>query len=190
MKTSASVRTLAQARAFVLRAGICGIFSDARGTLPSLWTAVDLPDDRGPGRGWGQKVTAIWRWKNELPATYPDEIFYGKIPGGLAVLMSLDHLREVHYPAHHRPLSAVSVLAQRVHATLRLDPLTTAGLRAELGLDDRPGRARLDRALKELQITLNIVRRPDPSDALDTWVPFREQYLAIAAAGADGASLG
>jgi hypothetical protein len=41
-------------------------------------------------RGWGEKVMAIWRWKNELPAIYPEEIFYGKIPTGHAALMSMD----------------------------------------------------------------------------------------------------
>jgi hypothetical protein len=37
-------------------------------------------------------------------ATYPEEIFYGKIPGGRAALMSMDYLRVEHYPKHHRPL--------------------------------------------------------------------------------------
>lgn len=185
MARSAAVRTLAQARAFVLRTGLCGIFSDGRRGLPRLWDVVDLPDDRGPGRGWGQRVTAVWTWKNELPATYPDEIFYGKIPGGLAVLMSVAHLREHHYPAHHRPLSECGPLARKIFALLRNDPLPTAGLRAELGLDDRRGRSQVDRALKELQVTLNVVRRNDPADEVDTWVPFREQYLEVAAAAGD-----
>lgn len=175
-----TVRTLAQARAFVLQAGLCGIFSDGKKGLPRLWDVVDLPDDRGPGRGWGQKVTAIWGWKNELPAAYPDEVFYGKIPGGLAVLMSMDHLRTQHYPVHHRPIAQCSPLAREVFALLRNDPLSTAGVREALGLDDRRGRAQVDRALKELQVTLNIVRRNDPADDVDTWVPFREQYLEIA----------
>jgi hypothetical protein len=53
--------------------------------------------ERQPGeKGWGQKGIAIWRWKNELPATYPEVIFYGKIPGGRAVLMSMDYLRAEH----------------------------------------------------------------------------------------------
>ena len=41
-------------------------------------------------KGWGQKGIAIWRWKNELPATYP-EVLLWKIPGGRAVLMSMDY---------------------------------------------------------------------------------------------------
>ena len=87
-------RTLAQAKAFVRQVGICGIFSDANGTMSCLWNVVDLPERRPGERGWGEKVSAIWRWKNELPARYPHEIFYGKTKSGLAVLMSIDYLRD------------------------------------------------------------------------------------------------
>jgi hypothetical protein len=97
----AVVRTLKQARAYILQVGICGIFSDAGVGMPNLWDAVDLPDRQPGEKGWGEKVVAIWRWKNELPAIYPGEIFYGKIPGGRAILMSMDYLRAEHYPKHH-----------------------------------------------------------------------------------------
>jgi hypothetical protein len=75
-------------------------------------TLVDLPDRQPGEKGWGQKVVAIWRWKNELPAIYPEVIFYGKIPAGRAALMSMDYLRVEHYPKHHRPLMECSALAQ------------------------------------------------------------------------------
>jgi hypothetical protein len=39
----AAVRTLKQARAYILKVGICGIFSDAGVGMPNLWEAVDLP---------------------------------------------------------------------------------------------------------------------------------------------------
>lgn len=174
-----SVRTLKQARSFVIEAGMCGIFSDAKGRMPCLWEAVDLPDRKPGEKGWGEKITAVWRWKNELPATFPDEIFYGKIPGGLAVLMSMERLR-MHYPEHHRPVRDCSPLARRIHDLVRLDPLTTAAIRTELGITHRPEKNRVDRAVQELQVTLNIVRRNSPDDEIDTWVPFREQYLEIA----------
>ena len=81
-----AVRTLKQARNYILQVGVCGIFSDAKVGMPNLWDAVDLPG-RQPGvKGWGEKVNAIWRWKNELPAMYPEEIFYGKLPSGHAAL--------------------------------------------------------------------------------------------------------
>jgi hypothetical protein len=44
----AVVRTLKQARAYILKVGICGIFSDAGIGMPNLWEVVDLPD-RQPG---------------------------------------------------------------------------------------------------------------------------------------------
>ena len=94
----AVVRTLKQARAYILKVGICGIFSDAGIGTPNLWEVVDLPDRQPGEKGWGQKVVAIWRWKNELPAIYPEEIFYGKTPAGHAALMSMDYLRVEHYP--------------------------------------------------------------------------------------------
>jgi hypothetical protein len=172
------VRTLAQARAFVRREGLVGIFSDAGGTMPSLWAVVDLPDRRPGERGWGEKISAIWRWKNELPARWPDEIFYGKLPGGLAVLMTLGRLAD-HYRAYHVPLERCSALARRAARIIAHDPLTSRQVRQELGLDDRAGKAAVDRALTELQVTLNIARRTSLTDRNDTLVPFREQYLAV-----------
>jgi hypothetical protein len=114
-----TVRTLKQARAYVLQVRICGIFSDGGVGMPNL---RDLPHRQPGEKGWGQKVVAIWRWKNELPAVYPEEIFYGKIPTGHAVLMNMDHLRAEHYPKHYRPLSECSPLAQRIYERLELDP--------------------------------------------------------------------
>ena len=175
----AVVRTLKQARAYILQVGICGIFSDGGVGMPNLWEVVDLPDRQLGEMGWGQKVVAIWRWKNELPAIYPEEIFYGKIPGGRAVLMSMDYLRVKHFPKHHRPLRECSALARRIYERLRLDPLTTGSLREELNMALRPERNRFDRALQELQVTLNIARRNSLQDENDTWVLFSDQYLDV-----------
>ena len=174
---SPSVRTLGQAHKFVLRSGMCGIFSNGKGEMPSLWKVVDLPERQPGEKGWGQKISAIWTWKNELPATYPDEIFYGKIKGGLAVLMSMSYLREKHYPAHHRPLAQCTPIAQKIFGVIRLDPMTTGELRQELEMTGRPDKNRFDRALQELQVTLNVARRNSLEDENDTWVPFSEQYF-------------
>lgn len=172
------IKTLKQARAYVLKAGLCGIFSDGKGTMTCLWEVVDLPGRQPGERGWGEKVTSIWRWKNELPALYPEEIFYGKIPGGLAVLMSMDHLRQ-HYGKHHVPIKECSPLAQKIYGLLRFDPMTTPELRRELDMNQRPEKSRFERALHELQTTLNIARRNSMDDENDTWVLFSEQYLEV-----------
>jgi hypothetical protein len=178
-RQAALVRTLKQARAYILEVGICGIFSDAGVGMPNLWEVVDLPDRQPGEKGWGQKVIAIWRWKNELPAVYPEEIFYGKIPAGRAALMSMDYLRAEHYPKCHRPLIACSALAQRIYERLRLDPQTTGSLREELNMKGPPERNRFDRALLELQVTLNVARRNSLEDENDTWVLFTDQYLDV-----------
>jgi hypothetical protein len=174
-----AIRTLKQARNYILQVGVCGIFSDAGAGMPNLWDVVDLPDRKPGARGWGEKVIAIWRWKNELPAIYPEEIFYGKLPSGHAALMRMDCLRTKHYPEHHRPLRECSSLAQRIYEVLRLDPMTTGALRKELNMTQKPERNRFDRALQELQVTLNIARRNSLEDENDTWVPFSEQYLDV-----------
>ena len=174
-----SIRTLKQAHAYVLQVGICGIFSDTKGSLPNLWDATDLPERQPGEKGWGQKVIAVWQWKNELPASYPEEIFYGKIPGGRAALMTIDYLRTEHFPKHHRPIQECSPLARNIYKIIRFDPMTTGSLRKELNMTLRPERTKFDRALQELQITLNIARRNSLKDENDTWVLFSEQYLDV-----------
>jgi hypothetical protein len=133
-KAANSIRTLEQAYAFVLRVGICGIFSDANSGLISLWDVTDLPERAQGEKGWGQKVIAIWGWKNE---------------------------------------------ANRIYQVIRFDPMTTGELRKEVDMTHRPKRAKFDRALQELQITLNIARRNSLDDEKDTWVLFSEQYLDV-----------
>lgn len=171
------VGTFAEAKAYVVQSGVCGIFSDVEGA--GLWSVVDLPGRQPGEKGWGEKVTSIWRWKNELPARYPREIFYGKVPGGLAALMTLRYLKK-HYAVHHKPIRDCSPTAQKLFRIIQHDPITTKNLRIEADMTRPPEKNRCDRALQELQVTLNVVRRNALSDESDTWVPFREQYLEIA----------
>ena len=84
------IRTFEEARLLIRDLKICTIFESSKSELPSLWEYVDLPEKQEGEKGWGQKVSAVWDWKNRLPATFPDEIFYGKIKGGFAVLMTID----------------------------------------------------------------------------------------------------
>jgi hypothetical protein len=48
-----------------------------------------------------------------------------------------------------------------------------------MDMSDGSNRPKFDRALRELQATLNIVRRNSLLDENDTWVPFSEQYLDL-----------
>ena len=173
------IKTLPEARRFVKQVRICSLFSDKSGNLPSLWDVVDLPDRRPGERGWGEKIGAVWNWKNRLPAEYPDEIFYGKIKGGAAVLMTLDYLRDVHYTEAHRELRDCRRLARQIYEVVRTDLLDTTALRKESIARFNCTKSRFDSALKELQITLNIVRSNDPDVERDTWVRFQEIYPEI-----------
>ena len=119
------ITTIEDAYAFVREVKICTIF--AQNTVhASLWEQVDLPDRQPGEKGRGQKVTAVWRWKNELPALYPDEIFYGKIRGGYAVLMEMAYLRDEHFPTAYQPVERLSRLAQLTYEQVRLEPGETA----------------------------------------------------------------
>lgn len=176
MAKSVKLNTLEGALEYVQAVKVCTLFSNKVEGLSTLWDAVDLPENGGGRTKWGARVEAIWAWKNELPETYPDEVFYGKIPGGLAVLMSMDHLRDVHYPKAHQPVSKCKDLAQKVFEIIRLDPAETAEIRATAM--DRHGcsKSQVETAIKQLQITLNIARDNTPGIGKDRWVPFREMY--------------
>jgi len=169
--------TLENVYEYVHIVGVCTLFSSKVKGIPALWDVVDLPANGGGNTKWGARVEAIWAWKNELPETYPDDIFYGKIPGGHAVFMSMTHLRETHYPQHHRDISTCSDLAQKVFEIIRLDPSETAEIRAIAMERHTCSKSRFDTALKQLQITLNIARQTEPNHRKDRWLPFRELYL-------------
>lgn len=170
------IKTLEDAYEFIQEHDICTIFSGKVKGVSSLWDTVDLPDRSGGRTKWGARVEAIWRWKNELPETYPDDIFYGKIAGGHAVLMSMKYLKEVHYPKHHKPIEDCAELAQQTFELVRLNSGTTSELRKEAMSLYGCTKSRFDTALKQLQITLNIARSNEPGLNNDTWIPFDELY--------------
>lgn len=176
MAKNKKFRTLEGALEYVQTVGICTLFSNKIDGLPAFWNAVDLPENGGGRTKWGARLEAIWAWKNELPETYPDEVFYGKIKGGLAVLMSMSHLREVHYPAAHRPVATCSALAQQIYEIIRLDPAETAEIRAIAMERHHCSKSRVDTSLKQLQVTLNIARDNTPGTEKDRWLPFKELY--------------
>jgi hypothetical protein len=174
------ITTIEEAREYILKEGMVGIFGSKKNqALPSLWDAVDLPVDNPDGKGWGPRVGAVWGWKNRLPQEWPDQIFYGKIKGGLAVLTSMDYLRDTLYPQAHVPLRECSATARKLYAAILNEPMTTTALRKELEMTKPPERGKFEKALKELQITLNIARLNDPRAEGDTWVPFGEQYAGF-----------
>jgi hypothetical protein len=173
------IKTLEEARLLIRELDICTLFESSKTTLPSLWEYVDLPEKQEGEKGWGQKVTAVWTWKNRLPAEYPDEIFYGKIKGGFAVLMTMDYLRDVHFASAYRSVDELNPLSVFVYEMIRNEPWETAPLRNEAIEEFGCSKSQFDTALKNLQISLNVVRSNDPEVKRDTWLAFREQYPDI-----------
>ena len=172
------IKTIEDAYAFVHRVKICTIFAQ-KTVHSSLWENVDLPDRQSWEKGRGQKVTAVWTWKNKLPALYPDEIFYGKIRGGHAVLMEMNYLRKEHFPKAYQPVENLSRLAQFTYEQVRLEPGET-GAHRNLAISEYGAtKSQFDTALKELQISLNVVRSNGLHVERDTWVTFEELYPEI-----------
>ena len=174
-----SIKTFDQAVEFVLKRKVCTIFAGKNSDIPSLWDNVDLPADKPTGGGWSEKVKAVWRWKNEIPNTFPDEVFYGKLPNGDAMLMEMEYLRSVHYPKAHHPVSELDPLSQAIHTHIRCEPRFTGDLRQMVMEETGCTKSRFDTALKKLQGTLNIVRSNDPALDNDLWLPFAELYPDI-----------
>ena len=170
------IKTFAEARLLIRELNICTIFESSKIELPSLWEHIDLPEKQKGEKGWGQKVTAVWDWKNRLPAEFPDEIFYGKIKGGLAVLMAMDYLRDFHFASSYRPVDELNSLSAHIFEKIRNEPWETTSLRKEVIEEYGCSKSQFDTALKNLQISLNIVRSNDPGIERDTWLTFQELY--------------
>jgi len=172
-----TVHTLEEARDFIRTVGLAGVLHDPKGKLPTLWDALAFTGT-GPD-AWGEKLAQVWALRQQLVATFPDQIFTGKIRGGRIVLMSMERLQQ-EYARYHRPLEACSELAKQLYAIIARAPITTLRLRQTAGLVTRKDRGRFERALQELQTTFNIVRLSD-ADSADVWVPFLQQHPRLAA---------
>jgi hypothetical protein len=171
---AATVRTLEQAREFVLGVGVCGVLGSKDG-MPTLWDAVDAPEKQAGEGGWGDKMGFVWSWKNLLPATYPDEVFYGKRRDGRAILCSMTALREL-YRQQYKPLEKLSDEARLLRGYVAQDELNNGELKTLSGLSGKANKSRYDRALNELQVAFQIVRVNRTDVEGDTWTLFEKQY--------------
>ncbi|MEM8486739.1 MAG: hypothetical protein AAF564_14400 [Bacteroidota bacterium] len=173
------IKTFEEACEFVLEHKVCTVFGSKNSPYPSLWDNTDLSEEKPAAGGWSPKVKAIWAWKTQIPQTFPDDFFYGKVPGGDAVVMEMAYFRTVHYPQNAKPVSELDPLSQGVYAFVEMEPAFTGDLRRmaieELGAT----KSRFDTALKKLQISLNIVRSNDSGIEKDFWLSFDEVYPDI-----------
>ena len=170
------IKTFEDACEFILKHKVCTVFGSKNSPYPSLWDNTDLSEEKPAEGGWSPRVRAVWDWKTRIPQTYPDDFFYGKVPGGDAVLMEMDYFRTEHYPRHAKPVTELNTLCQDVYALIESEPRYTGPLRkiamAEFGCT----KSRFDTALKKLQINLNIVRSNAPELENDLWLTFEEAY--------------
>ena len=173
------ITTFDDAYKFVLEQKVCTVFGSANSPYPSLWDNTDLSDKKPKAGGWSPKVVAVWDWKTRIPQTYPESVFYGKVPGGDAVLMEMQYFRDVHYPDAFQPVCELNPLAQDVYELIRLEPAYTGPLRKRTISQHGCTKSQFDTALKNLQISLNIVRSNDPRHENDFWLPMREVHLDL-----------
>ncbi len=173
------INTFEEAFQFVLEQKVCTVFGSKSSPYPSLWDNTGLSEKKPEAGGWNPKVVAIWDWKTRIPQTYPNEVFYGKVQGGDAVLMEMQHFRKVHYPDAFQPVSELDPLSQEVYDLIRLEPDYTGPLRKRAIAELACTKSKFDTALKKLQVSLNIVRSNDPKLKNDYWLPMREVHLDI-----------
>jgi hypothetical protein len=173
------IKTFEDAYQFVLEHKVCTVFGSKKSPYPSLWDNTDLSEDKPKDGGWNPKVTAVWDWKTRIPQTYPDSVFYGKVSGGDAVLMEMQHFRSIHYPSAFQPVSELDPLSQEIYEMIRLEPAFTGTIRKKAIAELSTTKSRFDTALKKLQISLNIVRSNDPQLKNDFWLTMREVHLDI-----------
>jgi hypothetical protein len=173
------IKTFDEAYEFVLEEKVCTVFGSKGSPYPSLWDNTGLSEKKPKAGGWSPKVVAVWNWKTRIPSTYPDAVFYGKVQGGDAVLMEMQHFRNVHYADAFQPVSELDPLAQEVYEFIRLEPAYTGTLRKRAIAQRECTKSRFDTALKKLQVSLNIVRSNDPKLKNDFWLPMREVHLDI-----------
>ncbi|MDV6034865.1 MAG: hypothetical protein F9B45_33195 [Phycisphaera sp. RhM] len=173
------IKTFDQAYRFVLEQKVCTVFGSKGSPYPSLWDNTKLSEKKPKAGGWSPKVVAVWDWKTRIPQTYPDAVYYGKVPGGDAVLMEMQHFRNVHYPRAFQPVSDLDSLSQQVFEFIRLEPNYTGPLRKHAIMRLECTKSQFDTALKKLQVSLNVVRSNDPRHKNDFWLPMREVHLEI-----------
>ncbi len=173
------IKTFDEAFQFVLDRRVCTVFGSKGSPYPSLWDNTGLSEKKPKAGGWSPKVKAVWDWKTRIPQTYPDQVFYGKVPGGDAVLMEMQHFRDVHYAEAFQPVEELDALAQGIYELIRSEPGYTGEMRKRAMARMHCSKSQFDTALKRLQISLNIVRSNDPNLKNDFWITMHEAHLDI-----------
>jgi len=156
-----------QALDFVNDVGFCFLFPMRGVEMPALWEAVCGQRRPVPVRHDDRELGYTWRWKDELPSR--GLVFYGKLLLKKPMLVSLDLLPHFYalsenygdiedYIIEYQD-GRLSAEARWVYETLlQHGALPTSHLRRLAGLEGKGNAARFDRAIRELQVGLKIVK--------------------------------
>jgi hypothetical protein len=173
------IKTFQEAYEFVIESKVCTVFGSKNSPYPSLWEQTGLSEAKPKRGGWSPKVVAVWDWKTRIPQTYPDKVFYGKVTGGDAVLMEMQHFVCSHYPKAFREVRELDSLSQEIYELIRSEPSFTGPLRKKAVEKLACTKSQSDTALKKLQFSLNIVRSNDAKLKNDFWLPMREVHFDV-----------
>jgi hypothetical protein len=161
------LRSSQQALEFVNKVGFCFLFPIRTVEMPSLWEAICGETRPLPLAHDDVELGHAWNWKDELPSR--GLLFYGKLLYKKPTLISLDLLPYFYalsenygdiedYLLEYQD-GKLSEEARRVYeALLQHGALPTSHLRRRAGLDGKGNAPRFDRAIRELQLGLKIVK--------------------------------
>jgi len=91
----------------------------------------------------------------------------------------MDYLASDHFPQAYKDIQTQNILAQTIYSNIVVEPWDTSTLRKVTMQEVGCTKSQFNTALKNLQITMNIVRLNDSRIEKDTWVPFKELYLNV-----------
>ena len=161
------LRNSQQALQFVDDVGFCFLFPVRSFELPTLWEAICGESRPLPMHHEDAALGHAWDWKDELPTR--GLAFYGKLVQKKPTLISLDLLPHFYalsenygdiedYLLEYQD-GKLSDEARRVYeALLQHGAQPTSHLRRNAGLAGESNAPRFDRAIRELQLGLKIVK--------------------------------
>ncbi len=88
--------------------------------------------------------------------------------------MTMDYPRDVHFAAAYKSIYSLNRLAEHIYEKVRQEPWETGDLRREVIEEVGCSKSQFDTALKNLQISMNVVRSNNPDIERDTWLAFQE----------------
>ena len=161
------LRNSRQALEFVNDVGFCWLFPAKDAEMPTLWEAICGESRPIPIQHDDQALGHAWDWKDELPSR--GLVFYGKMLRAKPTLISLELLP--HFYALSQNFGDIEDYlieyqegrltdeARRVYeALLKHGAMPTSHLRRHAGLEGKSSALRFDRAIRELQLGLKIVK--------------------------------